>query len=181
MFKSFASKFFLCLLIAFMMSACATVGQVAQAPVELYQRYTKQVAFVAPEEPVLADVQIELPALDMPVIEVEEREVPTRLAIRITEREVRCMTDVIYHEARSESETGQRGVAHVVLNRIADGRFPNTICNVVYDRKHGCQFSWTCTGKPPRVRDPQLYATSEAIARDVLAGKGRNPIGRNLA
>tara|TARA_B100000927_G_scaffold290937_1_gene291200 strand:- start:468 stop:941 length:474 start_codon:yes stop_codon:yes gene_type:complete len=73
------------------------------------------------------------------------------------EHEVRCLAENIYFEARSESTAGKVAVALVVLNRVKDNRFPNTICGVVKQTKyypsgridlHSCQFSWYCDGKP---------------------------------
>lgn len=42
-----------------------------------------------------------------------------------------CLADVVYFEARGRSEAAKRAVAHVVLNRVADPRFPKGICAVV--------------------------------------------------
>ena len=43
-----------------------------------------------------------------------------------------CLALNIYHEARDQGTAGIFGVTAVVLNRVNDGRFPNTICEVVY-------------------------------------------------
>lgn len=53
-------------------------------------------------------------------------------------KQVECLTQAIYHEARGEPERGQVAVAQVVLNRLKSGLFPETICEVVYEPK---QFS----------------------------------------
>ena len=37
----------------------------------------------------------------------------------------------MYHEARGQGSAGLLGVSSVVLNRVKDKRFPNTICEVV--------------------------------------------------
>ena len=42
------------------------------------------------------------------------------------------LAKVIYAEARGESYTGQVAIAAVVLNRVEDPRFPNTIAGVIY-------------------------------------------------
>ena len=81
-----------------------------------------------------------------------------------------CLSLNIYHEAKNQSIVGQAAVAEVVMNRVADHRFPNTVCEVVkqgpvreswktkkdpnlpkeervyYPRKNRCQFSWYCDG-----------------------------------
>ena len=85
--------------------------------------------------------------------------------------EVYCMAQNVYFEARHESMVGKIAVAHVVMNRIEDKKWPNTVCGVVkegpvreswktkkdptlakedrkyYPRRDRCQFSWYCDGK----------------------------------
>ena len=70
---------------------------------------------------------------------------------------IKCLTDNMYHEARDQGTAGLLAVSSVVLNRVKDRRFPNTICEVVKQgpmreswKKNGkflpirnkCQFSW---------------------------------------
>ncbi len=70
--------------------------------------------------------------------------------------EHKCLSEAVYYEARSERVEGQLAVAEVVLNRVADHRYPNSVCEVVYQgatRTTGCQFTFTCDGAlntPPR-------------------------------
>ena len=54
--------------------------------------------------------------------------------------EMICLAKNIYHEARGESIRGQLAVAKVTMNRVASGKFRDTICGVVYQHR---QFSWT--------------------------------------
>ena len=42
-----------------------------------------------------------------------------------------CLAMNVYHEAKNQPFEGQVAVAQVVLNRVEDKRFPNTICEVV--------------------------------------------------
>ena len=44
---------------------------------------------------------------------------------------VKCLALNMYHEARGQGSAGLLGVSSVVLNRVRDKRFPNTICEVV--------------------------------------------------
>ena len=70
--------------------------------------------------------------------------------------EWRCLTEAIYFEARGEGFQGQVGVAEVILNRVDDERWPDTICGVVNQgtgEKYRCQFSYTCDGLPDTVED----------------------------
>ncbi|MEO0981853.1 MAG: cell wall hydrolase [Pseudomonadota bacterium] len=85
--------------------------------------------------------------------------------------EHRCMSEAIYYEARSESTSGQLGVAEVVANRVKDHRFPNTICDVVYQgatRTTGCQFTFTCDGALSRKPHGQKWEQAKTIAAHVM-------------
>lgn len=55
-------------------------------------------------------------------------------------KQVRCMIENVWHEARNEPKRGWLGVMFVTLHRVNDSRFPNSICKVVYQP---AQFSWT--------------------------------------
>jgi len=54
-----------------------------------------------------------------------------------------CLALNMFFEARNESLSGQLMVAEVTLNRVASDRYPDTVCEVVWQRK---QFSWTHDG-----------------------------------
>jgi spore germination cell wall hydrolase CwlJ-like protein len=62
----------------------------------------------------------------------------------ISKKETYCLAQNIFFEARSESLASQAMIAEVTLNRVASKHFPNTVCDVVWQRK---QFSWTHDGK----------------------------------
>jgi spore germination cell wall hydrolase CwlJ-like protein len=69
------------------------------------------------------------------------------------EQAVRCLSEAIYYEAAFEPADGQRAVAQVVVNRVRDPNFPDTVCGVVYqgwERKTGCQFTFVCDGSLSR-------------------------------
>lgn len=96
------------------------------------------------------------------------------------QRAADCLTAAIYYEARSEASGGQRAVAQVVLNRVRDRAFPNTICGVVWQgsqRRTGCQFSFTCDGSLSRRRDPSAWARAREVAEAALAGEVYAPVG----
>jgi len=107
----------------------------------------------------------------------------------ILETALMCMAANIYFEAKNESKLGQFAVAQVVMNRMYDHRYPDTICDVVKQGltyKNGkvvlgkCQFSWYCDGKSdqPNMKSKQWgnairYASivmSETINIDVTDG-----------
>ena len=88
-------------------------------------------------------------------------------------RQMRCLAEAIYFEARSEPEAGQAAVAQVVLNRVRSGIYPTTVCGVVYqdrERPFACQFSFACEGKALRVDEPACWATATRIAEAVVKG-----------
>ena len=64
-------------------------------------------------------------------------------------KEARCLIDNVFHEARGESLKGQMMVASVTLSRAEDHRWPNSICEVVYQKM---QFSWTALSKKELAR-----------------------------
>ena len=49
----------------------------------------------------------------------------------ILETALICMALNIYHEARSESLVSQLAVSQVVINRVQDSRYPNSVCDVI--------------------------------------------------
>lgn len=62
-----------------------------------------------------------------------------------SQKQIDCLAENIYHEARNEPISGQQAVAFVTLNRTQDERFPKSICSVVKQKTTGvCQFSWFC-------------------------------------
>jgi spore germination cell wall hydrolase CwlJ-like protein len=91
-----------------------------------------------------------------------------------------CLTAAVYYEARSQSEDGQRAVAQVVLNRVRDRAFPNSVCGVVYqgaERRTGCQFSFSCDGSMNRAREPGAWDRARAVAAAALGGSVYAPVG----
>ena len=93
-------------------------------------------------------------------------------------RQMRCLAEAIYFEARSEPEAGQAGVAQVVLNRVRSGIFPTNVCGVVYqdrNRPFACQFSFACEGKSLRIEEPGAWATATRVAQAVVSGASYNP------
>ena len=93
-----------------------------------------------------------------------------------------CLALNTYHEAKNQSLVGQIATAQVVMNRVEDNRFPNTICDVVHEGKHyynkrlgrhfpkknQCQFSWYCDGKRDTPANKRAYAYSVALAKYFL-------------
>lgn len=88
-----------------------------------------------------------------------------------SKKQMKCLADAIYFEARGEPERGRIAVAQVVLNRLKNPAYPNTICGVVYQNKHRrnrCQFSFACDGKRERTSDKSSWAEAQALAKRVM-------------
>ena len=84
-----------------------------------------------------------------------------------------CLAQAIYHEARGESETGQLAVANVIVNRARSGKFPSTLCGVIYQNadkgRYRCQFTFACDGRADTARERRAWARSAALAQEVYA------------
>ena len=95
--------------------------------------------------------------------------------------QLECLTRNIYWEAANEPFEGKVAVAQVTLNRLADGRFGSSICNVVHQRsvvyqKVVCQFTWTCENTHKiRPVHPGLWQESELVAKKVFLENFRLP------
>ena len=87
----------------------------------------------------------------------------------ISDEDRECLALNIYFESRGESNIGQQFVAWVTLNRVMDQKFPNTVCEVVWEDK---QFSWTHDGKSDKPKDKAAWATAQAIANEVIQAYG---------
>ena len=84
-----------------------------------------------------------------------------------------CMAEAVYYEARSESLSGQLAVAEVVSNRVTDHRYPNSICEVVYQgatRTTGCQFTFTCDGSMKKEPLGKRWEQAKQVAAQVMMG-----------
>jgi hypothetical protein len=92
-----------------------------------------------------------------------------------------CLAQAIYYEAASETESGQRAVAQVVLNRVRHPAWPDSICGVVYQGPMrpggGCQFTFTCDGSLARRPAGIAWARARLLAREALSGGAFEPVG----
>ncbi|MCO7055534.1 cell wall hydrolase [Pseudomonas juntendi] len=81
-----------------------------------------------------------------------------------------CLARTLYWEAKGADASDMAAVASVVLNRLGQDGFPDTICGVVKQgvESRACQFSWWCDGRPDQVEEPQRYDVAKEIARKAL-------------
>jgi len=83
------------------------------------------------------------------------------------------MAQNIYYESGSEPYEGKLAVATVTMNRVKSRSFPQTVCEVVFQRNpRGCQFSWVCE-KNRRAPNQKLFAEANRIALEVLQSNKR--------
>lgn len=85
-------------------------------------------------------------------------------------KQLECLANNIYYEARGEPEHGMLAVAMVTLNRTASEKFPDNICEVVHQKKRAngktvCQFSWVCEGHDTSKKNKRLYEQCLKVAR----------------
>lgn len=84
-----------------------------------------------------------------------------------------CLAQAIYHEARGESEVGQLAVANVIVNRARSGKFPSTLCGVIYQNAdkgfHRCQFTFACDGRTDAPGERRAWTRSADLAQAVYA------------
>ena len=112
---------------------------------------------------------VEAVALDGPIKKIEYEE-------------LQCLVQNGYFEARSDGYASVLAVTMVVLNRVNDSRYPNNICDVVYQGptyinwkgnkmpvRHKCQFSWYCDGKSDIMYDEKLKVLVEIMVFEALS------------
>lgn len=83
----------------------------------------------------------------------------------------RCLAEALYFEARGETTKGVFAVAEVILNRVDSARYPDTVCDVIYQGTgvlHRCQFSYACDGRKEVIGEPRAYERVGKIASLML-------------
>ena len=105
----------------------------------------------------------------------------------VNHEEIHCLAENVYFESRGENIRGQYAVAHVTLNRVNNGDYPDTVCKVVRQKsvvrstgKRVCAFSWVCeprrtikfVGRDGTINDyaVEQYNTALVVALKVLYG-----------
>jgi spore germination cell wall hydrolase CwlJ-like protein len=104
---------------------------------------------------------------------------PFQLAAAAQGRDLDCLTQAVYYEARGEGSAGQAAVAQVILNRVRHPAFPKTVCAVVFQgvRGVGCQFSFACDGSVRRSVERAAWRRARQIAEQALEGSVMSQVG----
>jgi N-acetylmuramoyl-L-alanine amidase len=90
------------------------------------------------------------------------------------ETDLYWMSRIISAEARGESFIGKIAVGGVIMNRVASPEFPNTVYDVIFDRRYGVQFTPAYSGA--------IYNTpsEECVIAAKIALDGGNTAGDSL-
>ena len=97
-----------------------------------------------------------------------------------------CLATAVYFESRGEPFVGQSAVAHVVLNRVDDTRFPDDICSVVkqgptyswkpeFPIRNMCQFSYYCDGKSDMPTEEDAWQSAVLAAFGAMTERTYDP------
>lgn len=120
---------------------------------------------------------------ELQIVDVGEIQEKTVYPNLVDNRQAHCLALNVYYEARGSNLADMYAVSDVVLNRVRDGRYPNTICDVVYQGvqkpswkdptkmvmvRNMCQFSWYCDGKDDIPTDETGWATAQMVAGSIL-------------
>jgi N-acetylmuramoyl-L-alanine amidase len=101
-------------------------------------------------------------------------------------RNLTCLALNVYFEARGETPAGQFAVAEVTMNRVASGRYPDTVCGVVHQKKwdtlrrrYVSAFSWTELDERPSLEDT-TFRQAWDVAEKVFYGRHASSVAGAL-
>jgi len=97
-------------------------------------------------------------------------------AQEVPSKQVKCVAEAMYFEARDQGWKGMLAVGVVIKNRMMNPRWPSTACEVVRQGRtwngnpvrHKCQFSYYCDGKHERPAEPGPWTTALDLAQQIL-------------
>lgn len=84
----------------------------------------------------------------------------------LDEKEVKCLAQMIYSEARGEGQKGMVAVAYVAINRAEDPKYPKTMCAVV---KQPYQFEGMTKPFKPE-QEPSAWKQAKDVAILTMTG-----------
>jgi N-acetylmuramoyl-L-alanine amidase len=114
-------------------------------------------------------------SLASPAQEIPTDEFQQAAYQQVNHKEINCLAEAIYFEARGEPELGKIAVAHVIWNRTQSEKFPSTVCGVV---KQKGQFTYDHKAK---IRDFDLWLQLRTLAEKfMIHGPGPDPTKGSL-
>jgi spore germination cell wall hydrolase CwlJ-like protein len=85
-----------------------------------------------------------------------------------------CLAGAVYFESKGESLAGQLAVARVVMARAKSGRFPGSLCGVVYQKS---QFSFVRGASMPNIdKASQNWRNAVAVTKIALDNAWKSPV-----
>lgn len=94
------------------------------------------------------------------------------------DREQECLAGAVYFESKGEPLEGQHAVAEVIINRAKSGRFPGSLCSVVFQRG---QFSFVRgNAMPPIPRHTAAWREAATIARIAIEDRWKDVVPKAL-
>ncbi len=150
-----------------MLAAVSAVVGAAAA----YRPHTEQirtaVVVASPAKPVLESGTIPL------AVHPANKSLVEEIVMNKLMAEHRCLSEVLYYEARGEGLKGQKAVAEVVFHRMRTGNYGHSICAIVYEGagRTGCQFSFTCNGELKQAKAPGAWLRAQILAARILTGE----------
>lgn len=108
---------------------------------------------------------------DKPIVsyqrEIVYQSLSPRYVIQVSQEDINCLMRIVEAEAGCEDRTGKLLVANVVINRVKDDAFPDTVTEVVYQRNsQSAQFSPVSNGRIDSVKISE--ETREAVYSALL-------------
>lgn len=100
---------------------------------------------------------------DVPEKRPETADCGRYAAVDITDSDLKLMARIVYLEAGGECMEGQQAVAEVILNRVLDPRFPDSVRDVIYDNKYGVQFVTAAYAGTAEPGQAQFEAIEKAV------------------
>jgi len=90
-------------------------------------------------------------------------------------KELQCIKNALWHEARGETEEGIRAVMSVIYNRKNHKNYPNTFCKVILQDKQFSAFNQdkslaTKRLKPVKGPDKEAYRKVSSVAQEAVQG-----------
>lgn len=130
------------------------------------------IIFAIDLRPAVGNVLVERPAPQNEKIVVNNPPKSTEPVLTAHDkRQIQCLAENAYFEAGNQTKKGKIAVSNVVMNRVESGKFPETPCGVIHQKRgRTCQFSWVCEGKK-KIRDWGEYVESREVAEQVYLNK----------
>ncbi len=94
----------------------------------------------------------------------KQHQIQIQVARNYKFKQLECLAQTIYFEARGEPIVGQYAVAQVVMNRVFSKIFPDSVCGVVFQPN---QFSWV-KESTHQILDGKQWVDALKVAYNVL-------------